>query len=462
MAQRLRLLAVSGALALHALLVSCESSEKGGAPSPILFRDVSLIDGTGAPLRRSVSVLVVDRRIRAVGSTKSMVVPENVRVLDGRGKYLLPGFWDMHVHLSKIGPSALGLFVVNGVTSVRDMGSDFSEVSRWREEIVNGVRPGPRIKTPGPFLEDPANIERMKREGVVEPVERTRVGVPDPRSAERIVRSLKRKGVDFIKIRTVASHETYLAIAKAAQETQLPLTGHVFRLEPEDALRAKQRSIEHFFFPTLDNRSEEERNKLFNQFAENGTVIVPTLATWTTSILVPAKKLEELVEDSAGRLDKRRRYVSRRLIEDWREQVAERKEPSPIEWAEVFPSVLRDLREMHRAGMKILPGSDVAVVPVFPGFSLHEELELLVSKVGMTPMEALLSAHRRPAEFFGMQHDLGTVEVGKLADLVLLDDNPLQDIRNTRRIRAVVANGSLFRRADLNRIVADIEAEVTE
>jgi hypothetical protein len=243
---------------------------------------------------------------------------------------------------------------------------------------------------------------------------------------------------------------------------QLPLAGHVFRLDPEDALRAKQRSIEHFFFPTLDNRSEEERTKLFNQFAENGTVIVPTLVTWTTSILVPAKKLEELVEDNSGRLDERRRYVSRRLIEDWREQIDERKEPSPIEWAEVFPSVLRDLREMRRAGMKILPGSDVAVVPVFPGFSLHEELELLVSKVGMTPMEALLSAHRQPAEFFGMQDDLGTVEVGKLADLVLLDSNPLQDIRNTRRIRAVVANGSLFRRADLNRIVADIEAKVTE
>jgi imidazolonepropionase-like amidohydrolase len=150
------------------------------------------------------------------------------------------------------------------------------------------------------------------------------------------------------------------------------------------------------------------------------------------------------------------------LIEDWREQVAERKEPSPLDWAEVFPSVLRDLREMRRAGMKILPGSDVAVVPVFPGFSLHEELELLVSLVGMTPMEALLSAHRRPAEFFGMQDDLGTVEVGKLADLVLLDDNPLEDIRNTRRIRAVVANGKLFRRADLNRIAADIEEKVTE
>jgi imidazolonepropionase-like amidohydrolase len=309
-------------------------------------------------------------------------------------------------------------------------------------------------------LEDPANIERMKQEGVVEPVERTRVGVPDPKSARSIVRSLKRRGVDFIKVRTVASRETYLAIAKAAKETQLHVAGHVYHLDPEDVLRANQRSIEHFFFPTLNSRSENEREGLFKEFAENGTVVVPTLVTWTNSILVPARTLSKLVEDNLGKLDKRRRYISRELIVDWREQVAERNEPSPIDWADIFPSVLRDLRDMHRAGMKILPGSDAAVVPVFPGFGLHDELELLVSKVGMTPMEVLLRAQQQPAEFFGIEDDLGTVEVGKLADLVLLDSNPLEDIRNTRRVRAVVANGTLYRRVDLDRIVAEIEADM--
>jgi imidazolonepropionase-like amidohydrolase len=119
-----------------------------------------------------------------------------------------------------------------------------------------------------------------------------------------------------------------------------------------------------------------------------------------------------------------------------------------------FGNVLRDLQEMHRAGVRILPGTDVAVALMYPGFSLREELQYFVDKIGMTPMEALVSATRSAAAFSGMQDSLGTIQVGKLADLVLLDADPLTDIRNVGRIHAVVARGVLFDRLGLSGLLA--------
>jgi imidazolonepropionase-like amidohydrolase len=160
----------------------------------------------------------------------------------------------------------------------------------------------------------------------------------------------------------------------------------------------------------------------------------------------------------SGLTDSRRKYLSGYLIEDWREQAAERREPSPFDFRKLVGGLLRDLREMRRAGVRLMPGTDVAVLLIYPGFSLHDELRLLVKEAGMTPMEVLVSATRHPAEFFGMQDSLGTIEVGKIADLVLLDANPLEDIRNTQRIGAVMAGGRLLDRQELDRMLAQVEA----
>lgn len=426
---------------------------------PLAITGVTVYDGlTSIPLHLH-TVLIRGRRIELVGPTETTRIPADSRIVDGRGKFLIPGLWDMHVHLSKARASALPLFLVHGVTGVRDMGGDFAEVSRWRREIEAGERLGPRILTAGPYLEAPANVERMLEEGVVEPVERTRVPVPDPRAARRVVDSLAREGVDFIKVRTVADLDTYLAIGSASDSAGLPLAGHTLGIRPDDILRAGQESIEHFLFPLLDDLEPGERMRTFQELALRGVVVVPTMVTWADAFLVSPDTLRAIVEDTAGRREPRRRYVARYLVEDWREQVAEMAAgDAEVDWEAVYRSTLRNLREMSIARVQLLAGTDLAVVNVYPGSSLHREIELLAGEVGLSRRRAILAATGWAAEAAGVADSLGTIEPGKLADLVLLEGDPYEDVSNVRRIRAVVYRGELYDRQRLDalrELVAD-------
>ncbi len=188
---------------------------------PLVFTHVTIIDATGTPPKSDMTVVVADNRITELGRSGKVRVPKGAQVVDAKGKFLIPGLWDMHVHLAKAGANTLPLFIANGVTSVRDMGGDYVEVLKWKKEVSAGTRLGPRIKTAGPILESSSNLERMKRERTIEPVERTRIGVPNPEAATAIVDSVAKLGVDFLKIRTVASLETYRAIVQAAKRNNL-------------------------------------------------------------------------------------------------------------------------------------------------------------------------------------------------------------------------------------------------
>jgi imidazolonepropionase-like amidohydrolase len=426
---------------------------------PLAVTDVTVIDGTGTASRSHMTVVISGGKIIAVDSISRVIVPAQANVIDGRGKFLMPGLWDMHVHLAKAGAPSLGLFVANGVTSVRDMGGDFEVVQRWRSEIAAGTRVGPRIRAPGPMLESAERVRRMKARGTVEPVDRFRAPVADTMDARRVVDSVARLGVDFIKVRTAASRDTYQAIASATRRAGLTLAAHGDIVSPEEMLRAGQRSIEHAIYPPLQKRDAAVRARLIRELAAAQVAIVPTMVNYYEWLLVSPAEARRIVDDSLGRIDARRRYISGYLLEDWREQVAERGGVKDalirrLYLPRAYGNVLRDLQEMHRAGVRILPGTDVAVALMYPGFSLREELGYFVDKIGMTPMEALVSATRLAAEFSGVLDSLGTVQAGKLADLVLLDADPLVDIRNVGRIDAVLLRGELFDRAGLSGLLA--------
>ena len=217
--------------------------------------NVTVIPATGAPAQPAMTVLIRGDRIAAVGPAAEVEVPPGTRTVDGSGKFLVPGFVEMHAHLSKTRASALGLFVANGVTTLRDMGGDHDELLRWRREISAGTRVGPRILMAGPILESTQNIERMRRDPPserIEPFERARIGIGSPDEARRVIASLASREIDFIKIRTVANRETYLAIINAAHAHGLKVVGHVTGIPPQVVLDAGQDGAEHPFYPSAD------------------------------------------------------------------------------------------------------------------------------------------------------------------------------------------------------------------
>jgi len=442
------------------LLLACLSGEPG-APDTVAIRNVTVIPMTGEDVLRAHTVLVRDGRIAALGPDAVVSVPGGATVVDGTGRYLIPGLIEMHAHTSKTRASALGLYIAHGVTTIRDQGSEHAEVLRWRREIRAGTRVGPRMLIAGPYLESLRNIERMRAdppESRAEPFERARIAVASPQDARRIIDSLAVLELDHFKIRTVQDSLTYAALNEAANAHGIRLTGHVVTASPATLLAAGQDGVDHGFPTTLDTLPREERMAFWRELAARDIGFVPTLVTATASVFQPIEYFRALVTDTTATVHPLRPYLSAFLILDWKEQVEEATPERRAFFDGAWPIWLKFMREMREAGVRIMAGSDVAVLNVFPGESLHEELRLFVDSVGMSPMEALASATREPAEWLGLADSVGTVRPGLVADLVLLDANPLEDIRNTRRIAAVLLRGQLFRREDIDALLAAIAA----
>jgi imidazolonepropionase-like amidohydrolase len=445
-------------LVLLAVLLACEPGVQGST-NPVAFRDVTVIPMTGAGPLAGQTVVVENGRIAEIGPEGQVSVPTNATVVDGTGRYLIPGLFDMHAHTSKTRASALGLFVVNGVTTIRDQGSEYLEVLRWREEIREGERLGPRMLIAGPYLESLRNIERMRRdppEARVEPFERARIPIGTPDDAHRIVDSLVALGVDHLKVRTVQDQATYRALNEAADRHGIRLVGHAVGDSPAAFLEAGQDGLDHPFTFLPDSLSRSDRMGFWREFAIRDVGVVPTLVAVTESVFQPVDYFQALVQDTPDSPHPLRPYLSVFLMLDWREQVLEASAGRRELFESVWPDWLEQVREMHEAGVRVMAGSDVGVLNVFPGSSLHEELRLFVDSVGMSPMEALASATRVPAEWLGLADSVGTIELGNIADLVLLGSNPVEDITNTRDIAMVMLRGKLLDRSELDALLAAV------
>lgn len=460
--------------------------------SVIVFRGVTVVDGNDGPAKPESTVLVEGGRISAAGSAAQVPVPVGANVVDGEGKFLIPGLWDMHVHTGWQ-QNFFPLYLAHGITGVRDMGGGlddptgtqslrFDLLNGWRKEIEAGKLLGPRMVMPGAMLDGPK---------VVWPGS---VAVKNADEARQAVAAHKRNGSDFIKVYAKLPRDAYFAIADETKKQGFPYAGHItLEVPAAEASDAGQKSVEHSDGILLacsrceaDVRSEileiqrggdqaavakatrlavrrylddydtGKASSLFEKFAKNGTHQVPTLIV---------RRQFSFIDDSSVLNDSRLRYVPKKIRDiwnpagDWRfqnrtpEDVAAGKRRLEKEMALVGA--------MHRAGVPVLAGSDSANPYTFPGSALHEELALLVD-AGLSPLRALQAATREAARYLGFLDSLGTIEAGKLADLVLLSADPLADVRNTRQIEAVVTRGKLLARPDLDGLLAFAESAANE
>ena len=427
---------------------------------------MAVIDGTGAPARAGQTVVVRGSRIVEVGPSASVRVPAGARRMDGRGKWLIPGLWDMHVHAFGYSfPDFAGpLLLAHGVTGVRDMGFYVDTARHWRGEVAAGRVAGPRLVAGGRLDGPPNRAPWVARAATAD-------------EARRAVDSLLDAGADFIKVYSHLPREAYFAAAEQARRRGVPLAGHVpYAVSVQEAARGGQRGIEHQddlmracgaedaalraeLASTPPDAPPERQLALIRDharrmragfdpgrcssaiaaLAQAGVHVTPTLVVYQPYV-APA--------DTSAIHPPLMRYVPRRLQAEWRARL-QRAGPGDTATVSAYFSLAR-VGEMQRAGVRLLAGTDAPQAYVHPGASLHDELELLV-RAGLTPMQALQSATGEPAAYLGALDSLGTVARGKLADLVLLDADPLADIRSTRRIHAVVANGRLVDRAALLR-----------
>jgi len=452
-----------------ALLALTSAPAAGPAEPPALVLDgVTVIDVESGRAEPGLTVVVESERISEVGRKKALLLPPGARVLDATGKFLIPGLWDMHVHTAfgdwfpGAGDIALPLFVANGVTGVRDMGGDLDTLLEWRKEIGRGARVGPRMVISGPMLDGP------------KPRFPSSVAIATAEDGRRAVVDLKARGADFIKLQSLIPRDAVFAIAEEAKKVGIAFAGHV-----PDAVRASemsdagQKSFEHLIgifegsSPREDEFLKGEKSPgrflagfdearlqaLAARLSRNRTWQCPTLVWERGGNLIEERDLEH---------DPLARYAPASwksgTWKRFRDQVTGEFNVDDLATRKRFlAKELEVVAALHRAGVPFLAGTDtVAGVYIFPGFSLHDELGLLV-QAGFTPLEALRTATRAPAEFLSLSDRLGRVEKGMLADLVLLDQNPLEDIANTRTIRAVVANGRYFSREDLDALLRGVE-----
>ena len=464
MRRPLALTALAGLMA-----AACGPSE---APPDLVIENVTVVDAVqGAVPGRTV--VVDDGRIVRVEGAGAPV--DAAQVVDGTGRFLIPGLWDFHIHLTydpaftEIMPA---LFLQHGVTSVRDTGGPLEAVLPVVEAMRSGAAPAPRVFFAGPLLDGAAVV--------YDGINNSLLGIanPDPEAARANVRRLADAGVDFIKIYELVSPEVFDALVEEAGLLGLPIDGHVPLSMLARDVGPRVNSLEHLRNLEMDCAVDAEamlaerramleahddpagaalRSRLHAlhripaiqssddgrcaELAEalQGTVQVPTLRLNSMGIVAPFDR--DGWAEALGRLPAE-------AAEPWREAAAEATD-GPIRDATHGQWSLEMTAMLHEAGVPFGAGTDTPIGYAIPGYSLHSELEMLV-RAGLDPADALQAATVVPAEFFGLQGEMGTVEAGRVADLVLIGGNPLEDISNTRRVEAVVLGGVLLDRARLD------------
>lgn len=417
------------------LLAVCLLASASATPlqtNSVTIDNVTIIDVTNGKLQAHKTIVVEGNRIARIENSNAKT--HDAATLDGTGMFVIPGMWDMHIHAYFTNDSSrfhttsevmYPLFIVSGITGIRDLGSNLDAVLAARDSINAHQLIGPRILTSGPMLDGPTTTYQAA----------IKVGTAE--EARAAVRMLKQRGVDHIKVQSLVPREAYFAIADESEKQGLKFEGHVPReITGLEAAAAHQYSFEHLIGVSDTN------TKLLEELSKNHVWQCPTtfhslnnmndfatdpgLPYWPRAAVAGWRRtalMQTQQSDSAGKVQTDR--VARRLT---------------------FIKKLYDMKIPLLAGTDSPQGFDLV-----PGPSVHRELQNFV-RGGLTPLQALQTATINPAIFFGKTADWGTVAPGKIADFVVLQRNPLEDISNTLSTIATVADGRYYSPRQLNKM----------
>ena len=439
----------------------------------IVIENITLIDAKNGT-RTNQTVSIENGVIQSIGSAKLDM--EDSQIIDGEGKYLIPGLWDAHVHLTFIPEidheTHFKLYLKNGVTSIRDTGAILSKLQPSLNFIEENPNTTPRLFYAGPLIDGADRVYKGMEPGFPN----LSIGIDETTNIPEVVDGLLKEGVTFLKSYEMLTRETYLELLKVANQNGLRVTGHVpLSIDLEEAIEAGLGGMQHVRNMDLacakdaDNLLDDRQVSLENEASIAGSALRTHIHssqryyaidnTDEERCLRIIMKLSEYGVFQTPTLTINT-FDSRRFYADpkWRETYQELPEAAENNWmqgslklanidvtenAKKFDDwSLSLVNKMHQEGVKIIAGTDTPIGYLTPGYSLHKELELL-SEAGLSNMDVLRSATITPAEFFGMENQMGTIEVGKLADLVILDKNPLTSISNTQSIHSVIVKGRI-------------------
>jgi imidazolonepropionase-like amidohydrolase len=452
----LGLVVLSGATALvltGAVPTAVRAQRSAHAAAPLVFDRVTVVDVDQGKLVSDQRVVVAGNRIQAVGPADQVRVPQGAQVVDAQGKYLIPGLWDMHTHSQHLAHLFYPIFLANGVTGIRDAWSSvpLDTLHQWRREILAGTRVGPpRQLLVGAAIDETAGCNGTNSNGHI------CVSPFDSADGRHLVDSLKVAEADMIKMYGL-SKGMYFVIAAEARRVGVPFGGH---LKPgaASAVEASDSGvsiIDHMGFGSaaeLDTlcggrtASVVRCQPVAERFRRNGTWVVATLKNYFRTHGQASQRIRE-----------RRRELARFWADSSRPAGNWLRDTTGV--APADSAGYLDIA--HRVGLPILAGTDAQPLSLqldLRSFGIHAELAILAAE-GLSPLEALRTATLNPAKLLRATDSLGTVASGKLADLLLLDANPLADITNTTTIRAVVANGRYYDRAALDRLLTEVQAK---
>ena len=428
---------------------------------------------------------VIIKRDRIFDIRETNDSTEAIIKVDGTGQYMIPGLWDMHAHpddpeMWRMKPDVpsrdllMPLFVLHGVTGIRDMAGSLKVINEWRELIANETILGPTIFAAGPLIDGP------------NPMWDGSIGIPTVKDVPAKVDSLVEAGVDFLKVYSLLPDSIYLAMSEYANSIEFPFCGHVPNTVTNiEASRSGMKSLEHLLNIPLECSTEGQkirdrtldygdntdplsryiyRTKLmidtydvkkaqamFREFVKNDTWHTPTVSMWFKNAYFEAEEKKD------QRLLK---YLPDYMKKYWTPQFNDHLKYRQEEFLKVnrllVDHYMRIIGDMHKAGVKLLAGTDTGANPLcWPGYGVHLEIEML-EKAGLSPAEALKTATINPALYLGIEEDYGTVDKDKMADLVLLSENPLDSISNTQKIIGVIKSGNYFNKARIGEYLEEI------